>query len=50
MARGSERIEGAQFVRWFGALLDALRELGGSGTPSEVVDQIAKDLKLPEGV
>jgi restriction system protein len=50
MARGSERIEGAQFVRWFGPLLDALRELGGSGTPSEVVDQIAKDLKLPEEV
>jgi restriction system protein len=50
MARGSERIEGAQFVRWFGPLLDGLRELGGSGTPSEVVDQIAKDLKLPEEV
>ncbi|WP_323012160.1 restriction endonuclease [Castellaniella sp.] len=35
--------EGAQFVNWFGPLLDALRKLGGSGSPDEVVDQIAAD-------
>jgi len=40
--------EGAIFVRYFGPLLDALRTLGGSGSPSEVVEQIAADLKLPD--
>jgi len=42
--------EGAQFVRYFGPLLEALRTLGGSGAPSEVVEQIAEDLKLPDEV
>ena len=30
--------EGAQFVKYFGPLLDALRGLGGSGTPDEVAE------------
>jgi len=42
--------EGAQFVRYFGPILDALRGLGGSGTPDEVVEKIAQDLKVPEKV
>ena len=46
MSKVEEVAEGAQFLRYFGPLLDALRELGGSGVPSEVVDQIASDLKL----
>jgi len=50
MAKAAEKIEGAQFVRYFGPLLDALRDLGGSGSPSEVVDQIAKNLKIPEEI
>jgi restriction system protein len=44
------KIEGAQFVRYFGPLLDALRGLGGSGTPDEVVERIAEDLKLPDEI
>lgn len=44
-AQKEKPIEGAQFVRHFGPLLDALRELGGSGTPDEVVERIAEDLK-----
>ncbi len=40
--------EGAVFVRFFGPLLDALRGLGGSGTPDEVVERVAKDLELPD--
>lgn len=32
-----------------GPLIDALRELGNSGTPSEVRDTIAKTLKLTDG-
>jgi restriction system protein len=43
-----QQIEGAQFVRYFGPVLDALRTLGGSGTPSEVVEQIASDLEVPD--
>ena len=42
--------EGSVFVRFFGPLLDALRGLGGSGAPDEVVERIAKDLKLPDEV
>ena len=32
----------AEFVKWFGPTLDALRQLGGSGKPKEVVEQISK--------
>jgi restriction system protein len=39
--------EGAQFVNYFGPLLDALRKLGGSGTPDEVVEQIARTSGYP---
>lgn len=42
--------EGAQFVRYFGPLLDALRGLGGSGSPEEVVESIAADLKLSDNL
>jgi restriction system protein len=41
---------GARFVRYFGPLLDALRALGGSGTPDEVVERIALDLGLSDEV
>ncbi len=40
----------AQFLRFFGPLLDALRELGGSGRPSEVTDQIAKTMAISDAV
>lgn len=43
-----EQLEGAKFVQWFGPVLDALRALGGSGTPDEVVDHIAGALKIPD--
>jgi restriction system protein len=46
----SNKDEGAQFVRYFGPLLDALRNLGGSGTPDEVVERIAQDLELSDQV
>ena len=42
--------EGAQFVRYFGPLLDALRGLGGSAKTDEAVDRVAEDLKLPDTV
>jgi restriction system protein len=40
--------EGTKFLRYFGPLLDALRKLGGSGTPDEVVEQIASDMNLTD--
>ena len=42
--------DGAQFTLYFGPVLDALRALGGSGTPSEVVSRIASDLRVPDDV
>ncbi len=42
--------EGAQFVRYFGPVLDALRGLGGSGTPDEVAERIAQDLGIPDEI
>lgn len=39
-----------EFVKWFGPLLDALRDLGDSGRPREVSDKIAKNLHLPDSV
>lgn len=42
--------EGAQFVRYFGPLLDALRGLGGSARADEAVDRVAQDLKLTDEV
>ncbi len=38
----------AEFVRWFGPLLDALRQLGGSAKPREAADIIAENLDLHE--
>jgi restriction system protein len=41
-----KKTEGAQFVRYFGPLLDALRTLGGSASGKEAVDQVARELKF----
>lgn len=38
----------AEFTQWFGPLLNALRELGGSGKPKEVVAEIAKSENVPD--
>ena len=40
--------EGTKFLRYFGPLLNALRKLGGSGRPDEVVEQIAADMQLSD--
>jgi len=42
--------EGAKFVRYFGPLLNALRELGDSAKAEEAVDRVAQDLKLPDAM
>ena len=46
MARKSK----AEFVKWFGPVLDALRDLGDSGRPREVSEQIAKTFDLRDEV
>jgi hypothetical protein len=46
--RRSETAKGSQFVGYFGPILDALRQLGDSGSPGEVADTIAKNLELPD--
>ncbi len=42
--------EGAQFVRYFAPLLDALRSIGGSAKPDEAADRVAEDLKISDNV
>jgi restriction system protein len=39
---------GARFAHYMGPLIEALRELGNSGTPSEVRATIARNLKLTD--
>ncbi|KMP12441.1 restriction endonuclease [Candidatus Nitromaritima sp. SCGC AAA799-C22] len=45
-----ERKGKAEFVKWFGPLLDALRDLGDSGRPCEVTNRIAKNLSLSDEI
>lgn len=40
----------SEFIRWFGPLLDALRDLGGSAAPREALDRIAAVEKVPESL
>jgi restriction system protein len=38
--------KGSEFVQWFGPILDALRELGGSAKAREVTELIARKQNL----
>jgi len=40
----------AEFVKWFNPVLVALKELGGSGRPKEVVEKVAKNENVPDKV
>jgi restriction system protein len=42
----AKKTKGSQFVRYFGPVLDALRALGGSGSPGEVADKVAEMLQI----
>jgi restriction system protein len=44
----SSKPDGAQFLQFFGPLLDALRTLGGSASGKEAVEQVARDIKMPD--
>jgi len=43
-------MKGPQFVQYFIPVISALKELGNSGTPSEVREVIIKNLKIPDSV
>ena len=45
---GKKKNSQAEFVQWFGPLLDALRQLGGSAKPREASDKIAENVKLQD--
>jgi restriction system protein len=40
----------SEFIKWMGPILDALRALGGSGTPKEVTEKIITEQKISEKV
>ena len=42
--------KGAEYVSWFGPLLNALRDLGGSGTPEEASNKIAEQEKVSDEI
>jgi len=44
----SAKSSGPQFVRFIGPVLDAIRALGGSGSPTEVADKVAEMLEIPQ--
>ena len=48
MKKNTAKKEVSEYVEFFGPLLNALRELGGSGGPIEVADKIAELLEIPE--
>ena|ERR1700730_8204087 len=39
-----------EFIKWFGPVLDALRDLGGSAKPGEITKWIAEHLSIPDEV
>ncbi len=45
---GNNKSKGPQFVQYFQSVINALVELGGSGQPSEVKEQIAEKLNITE--
>jgi restriction system protein len=40
--------KGPQFIRFFKPIIEVLKELGGSGTVSEVIDRVIEKMKIPE--
>ena len=50
MTEQKPKIMQSEFVRWFGPLLQALRDLGGSASPREALDRIAQIEKVPESL
>ncbi|MCK4822271.1 restriction endonuclease, partial [bacterium] len=43
-----KKAKGPKFIRFFVPTIDVLKELGGSGTASEVIDRVIEKLQIPE--
>lgn len=50
MPEDSQQIAVPEFARWINPVLRALRELGGSGKPREVVEKVASNEQLTEDI
>ena len=46
MAKGKK----AEFCNWFNPILVALKELGGSGRPKEVIEKVAKNENISDKI
>ncbi|PYG84909.1 5-methylcytosine-specific restriction protein B [Ruminiclostridium sufflavum DSM 19573] len=46
----SKKISTASFLKWFNPIVNAIKKLGGSGTPEQVRNQIISDLNLPDKI
>ncbi len=44
----AKKSSGPQFIRFLNPIIEVIREFGGSGTSSEVTDQVIERLKIPE--
>jgi restriction system protein len=44
------KVRRAEFIKWFNPVLTALKELGGSGRPKEVIEKIAKNEKVSDKI
>jgi restriction system protein len=50
MTKTKPKIKQAEFTKWLGPLLDALRDLGGSGRPKEATEKVAKNLNIDDSI
>jgi len=48
MPKSNNQREGPRFVRYFGPLVDVLKELGGSARPAEVRDRVAAQVEVSD--
>lgn len=48
MGRSKTKLSAPQFVRYFGPVIEAVQQLGGSGRPEEVRTRIAQALRLSD--
>jgi restriction system protein len=44
----NRKVYKAEFVKWFGPVLDALRDLGGSAKPAEITEWIGKKFNISD--
>ncbi|NUN98994.1 MAG: restriction endonuclease [Saprospiraceae bacterium] len=47
---GKKKNGKTEFVKWFGPVLDALRDLGGSAKPREITQRIGLHLNIPDEI